>query len=112
MPPPAPTGRLVIADSRAMVPERNSHILYLSDIDAEVAENVRRMTRSAGTYQDYLLYTNEYLPDRMFFPGFALTQKPNRRVEVLREQARHDVESDAAAAPAPQRPAAAPPAKP
>jgi hypothetical protein len=65
-------GRVVIADSRDIVYEAGERQLKLSDLDAEEAETIRLINRTAGTYQTYYLATDEFLPDRLFLPGFSI----------------------------------------
>jgi hypothetical protein len=80
LPPPAP-GREVVLDSRVMVGDSERRQLSLSDLDPETADTVREINRKPGTWQMYLLYTAEDLPERMFHPGFAI-RFPARRVPV------------------------------
>lgn len=69
-------GRSVVLDSRMMVGSPGERTLKLSDVDQETADIVREVNRKPGTWQLYLLYTAEDLPERMFHPGFAIRFKP------------------------------------
>jgi hypothetical protein len=111
LPPPAP-GREVVFDSRVMATRPGERSLTLSDIDPETAEIVREINSKPGTWQIYLLYTAEDLPERMFHPGFAI-RLPERRRPVPPDLPPEALEADRprAAEPSPAvAPAATPPA--
>ena len=105
LPPPAP-GREVLIDSRAMTTTPGLRSLTLSDLDPETAEIVREINSKPGTWQLYLLYTAEDLPERMFHPGFAIRLGRRRPVsmdlpEVQADQPRAPEAGDEPPAPAP-----------
>lgn len=77
LPPTAP-GREVLFDSRSMAADR-ARQLRLSDLDPEAGEIIREINRKPGTWQAYLLYTAEDLPDKLFHPGFAIRFPPRVR---------------------------------
>ena len=74
LPPPA-AGRTVIADPRTSA----SLILAVDEskrrkqtMEAEDWDVIAQINRAPSTYQTYLLYTQEDLPDRLFNPGFTI----------------------------------------
>ena len=101
LPPPAP-GREVVLDSRVMVGHERPE-LTLSDLDPETADIVREINRKPGTWQTYLLYTAEDLPEIMFHPGFAI------RLPSRRRPAPPDFPPPEETAPAAPKPPAPPP---
>lgn len=101
LPPTAP-GREVLFDSRTMAGDRERQ-LRLSDLDPEAGEIIREINRKPGTWQAYLLYTAEDLPDKLFHPGFAIRFQPRERRPLPQ------VAEPAPAAASPAPPASRPP---
>lgn len=96
------TDRVLVFDSRVAVPERQRQ-LRLSDIDQETADIVRDVNRRPGTWQLYLLYTAEDLPERFFHPGFPirLSTRKSRLAADARAAALASDESEPATSAAP-----------
>ena len=70
LPPPA-LGRTVIADVHTLSFVVPAGQRQLKDFDAEESAVIAQINRSPSTWQTYLLYTSEDLPDRLFCPGFT-----------------------------------------
>jgi hypothetical protein len=109
--PPTPPGREVVIDSRTMVTDRKE--ISLSDLDPETAEIVHEVNSKPGTWQLYLLYTAEDLPEIMFHPGFAI-RLPSKPKPAPPPPAVEPVPTGASqgAAPAAKAPASRPAAAP
>jgi hypothetical protein len=71
LPPPA-TGRVVVADAQSLVFDVAERSLTLADLDPDESRVIAEINRSPSTWQCYLLYTQEDLPEKLFHPGFTI----------------------------------------
>ena len=83
LPPPAP-GRTVIADVPTVVFAVQAGQRQLKDFDAEESAVIAQINRSPSTWQTYLLYTSEDLPERLFMPGFTFVLGSPKKREARR----------------------------
>ena len=83
LPPPA-TGREVVADAKTLVFDVAERSMSLKDFNPEESRIIAEINRSPSTWQCYLLYTQEDLPERLFHPGFTIVlDRPKKGTGVV-----------------------------